>query len=32
MNLSRATQLTLALGGFLREDVALERLRALDLA
>ena len=27
-----ATQLALALGGFLGEDVALERLRALDAA
>ena len=30
MNLSRATQLTLVLGGFLGEDVALERHGALD--
>ena len=32
MNLSRATQLTLAFGGFLGEDVALERHGALDRA
>ena len=32
MNLSRATQLTLVLGGFLGEDVALERHGALDRA
>ncbi len=32
MNLSRATQLTLVLGGFLGEDVAFERHGALDRA
>ena len=32
MNLSRATQLTLVLGGFFGEDVALERHGALDRA
>ncbi len=32
MNLSRATQLTLVLGGFLGENVALERHGALDRA
>ena len=32
MNLSRTTQLTLVLGGFLGEDVALERHGALDRA
>ena len=30
MDLSRTTQLTLILGGFLGEDVALERHGALD--
>ena len=32
MNLSRATQLTLVLGGFFGEDVALKRHGALDRA
>ena len=32
MNLSRTTQLTLVLGGFLGEDMALERHRAFDRA
>ena len=32
MNLSRATQLTLVLGGFLGEDMTLERHGALDRA
>jgi hypothetical protein len=32
MDTSRATQLTLVLGGFFGKDVALERLTALDAA
>jgi hypothetical protein len=30
MNFSRTTQLTLSLGGFLGQDMALERLRTFD--